>query len=99
MDKKQNSLNQELELDKFFDELTHSQRGFIISQEERVLNDPLVQQKFTQGAIVNALTLYLDELNLYDGPTQSSTSSYDDSDFDFNSNSDIPTKTPLSRFT
>ena len=90
----QNNLKHESELDKLFDGLTDSQKIFIISQEERVSNNPLVKQKFTQGTIVNNLTLYLDELNLHDGPTQCSTSRYDDSDSDSDSNSDIPTKPP-----
>ena len=52
------NLNEETELDKFFASLIHSQRIFIIFQEERISNNSMVQQKFTQGAIVNIINLY-----------------------------------------
>ena len=96
MEKNQNNLDNLSELDKFLSGLTHSTKIFLISQEERLLNDPLIKQKFTQGAIVNTLSQYLDEMNLNDGFAYLSSTRYDDSDSD--SDSDLPTRPFLSRF-
>ena len=51
---------------------------------------------FTQGVIVNTLTLYLDEMNLSDGLPYPLLAHYDDSYS--NSDSDLPTKPSPSRF-
>ena len=45
---------------------------FRISREERLSNDPGIQRKFTQGAIVTTFTQYLSELSLSNGKPYSS---------------------------
>ena len=83
-------------MDKFLSGLNHHELIFLISCEERLSNDPNIKQKFTQGAIINTINQYLSELHLPNGPKYSSHSKYDDSDSD--SNSDVPSRPPASRF-
>ena len=69
----QRCLDNSTELDNFIAGLIHSGKVSIVSQEERISNDPMLQQKFTQGAIVSVILLYMDELRLQDGPSPTST--------------------------
>ena len=89
------TLNLSSELDKFISGLTHSKEIFRISCEERNSNDPTMQRKFMQGAIVSTLTQYLTELKLMNGTSSSSHSQYDDSDSE--SDADIPRRSTPSR--
>ena len=84
------------ELDKFLSRLAHHEKIFLISREERLSNDPNIKRKFTQGAIVNTINQYLSELHLPNGSKYSSHSKYDDSDS--NSDSNVPSRPPASRF-
>ena len=56
LEENRSTLNSPSELDKFFQGLSHSQEIFRISREDRLSNDPSIQRKFTQGAIVTTLT-------------------------------------------
>ena len=91
------SPDQAFKLEKFLAGLTHSQNIFIISQEKLHLNDPQIKQKFTQGAIINTLSQYLDNMNLTDGPPHYLSTCY----YDFNSDSDLDilTRASPSHFT
>ena len=81
------TLNSSSELAKFIHGMCHSQEIFHISCEERLSQDPSIQRKFTQGALVTSLTHYLSELKLSNGKPYSSHSRYDDSDSDSDSDS------------
>ena len=63
----QHNVDKWSELDKFLSGLTYSTKIFFISCEERLSNYPNIKQKFTQGAIFNSLTQYLDEMSFADG--------------------------------
>ena len=80
----------------FFGGLTHSAKIFLIACEERLSNNPNIKRKFTQGAIVNTVTQYLSELHFDNGSAYSSRSWCDN--FDSDSDSDISSRPPLSRF-
>ena len=69
---------------------------FLISREERHSNDPQIQRKFTEGAIVNTISQYLDKLNPADGAPYSPSSRYDDSDSDSDFN--LSSRSSPSRF-
>ena len=58
-------------MDNFIEGCVHSERLFAVAREDRQSTDPIMQQRFLQGSIVNTLTSYLRELNLPDGPSQS----------------------------
>ena len=96
LEENRHSLDTHSELDKFLTGLTHHERIFLISCEERLSNDPNIKRKFTQGAIVNTINQYLSELYLLNGPKYSSHSKYNDSNSD--SDSDVPSRPPVSQF-
>ena len=79
------NLNDKNELDLFIAGCIHSARLFAISREDRLNTDPIMQQRFNQGAIVNTLAYYLCDLHLPDGPSKpvpSSSRYHQDSDSD-----------------
>ena len=94
LENNRSTLNISSELDKFISGLTHSKEIFHISREERNSNDPTMQRKFTQGAIVSTIALYLIESKLIDGKPSTSHSQYDDSDSD----ADFQRRSTPSRF-
>ena len=96
LEENRRSLDTPSELDKFLSGLTHHERIFLISREERLSNDPNIKRKITQGAIVNTINQYVSELHLPNGPKFSSRSKYDDSNSD--SDSDSLSRPPVSQF-
>ena len=70
-------------MDQFIDGCTHSLKLFTIYQDYRKSTDPIMLQQFLQGSLVNTLTIYIQELELPDGPADpSSCHVIDDSDND-----------------